>query len=848
MRARWLVLVMAGLPVLAMPSPAIPARGKPVSKQGVKAQLKRGTLIVTGNRRANRVELRLKRRRSRILEVDVGKAGKAEFSFRRRAFKRIVVRGGGGRDTLGISERNGSFFRAERTNLDGGRGTDRLVWRGSRGADSITLSRNRRRLRIARSATSAAKFTVAARGLERVTIAPLGGQDTVTLGDLTGTGVANASVELGSGRRGDGAPDTVFAGATAGPDALSMTGTGTGRVLTGVPWAITASNVEADSDRFIALGRGGADTLTLAGTDGADSVGIGNFDGLMRAAVNGTAFYSDGVEALRFNALAGADSLTVDDLGGGDLGASDIGQVALDLGSGPGAGPDGAVDTLAVNGGPGAENLAASSGPAGIAVTGLAAAVSVAAPEAGDRLTLNGGGGTDSVNTVGMSTGVVGLTLRGGPDADTLTGGPADEGFALLPGDGSDVAEGGAGADRAELGGSDAADEISTAAPVAGRALFRHALDATLDTNDVESGVLAPGAGPDALTVGDMTGSDVTEIEAHLAGPGGAGDNGSDTVTVNGTVGDDVVSVSSPAGIVVSGLPARTTVTGADPTLDRLVVAPGSGGGGDVVDATSLAANRIGLVVEGGLGPDVVLGSPGDDQVLGQDGNDTLLLGAGNDTATWNPGDDNDTLEGQGGTDRVVMTGNGANEQFDVSANGGRVLVLRNVASVVLDANDFEAVELHPLAGIDTVNVNNLAGTDVVRVDVGLAGLNGSGDGQDDQVFQNGTSGPDVISLEGGASGVTSSGLAAVLGVTGADAGFDDLIVVAAGGNDQVDASGVRVGAPKLTLNGSSGNDSLTGGDGDDFLIGGPDDDVMRGGPGIDTFDNSEGTDTVFQE
>src|SRR5215217_468527 len=192
MRARWLVLVLAGLPLLAVPSPAIPARGKQVAKQGVKAQVKRGTLLVTGNRGANRVELRLKRRRGRILEVDVGKAGKAEFSFRRRAFKRIVVRGGGGRDTLGISERNGSFFRSERTSLDGGRGRDRIVFGGSRRADSIALSRNRRRLRIARVAAAATSAVVAQR-LERLTVTPLGGADAITLGDLTRTGIRNAS-------------------------------------------------------------------------------------------------------------------------------------------------------------------------------------------------------------------------------------------------------------------------------------------------------------------------------------------------------------------------------------------------------------------------------------------------------------------------------------------------------------------------------------------------------------------------------------------------------------------------------------------------------------------------------
>ena len=837
------MLVLAGLPLLAVPSPAIPARGKQVAKQGVKAQVERGTLLVTGNRGANRVELRLKRRRGRILEVDVGKAGKAEFSFRRRAFKRIVVLGGGGRDTLGISGRNGSFFRSERTSLDGGRGSDRIVFGGSRRADSIALSRNRRRLRIARVAAAATSAVVAQR-LERLMVTSLGGADTITLGDLTRTGIRNASVELGSRGRGDGAPDTILARATEGPDALSMSARGTDRLLAGLPWAVSASNVESDSDRFIAVGRGGADTLTLAGTDGADNVGVGAVDGLMRADVNGAALHSDEVEALRFNALGGADWLTVDDLGGSNLGATEVSQVALDLGSTPGAAADGAADEVAVIGGPGAENLAVSSGPAGIAVTGLAAAVSVTAPETGDHLVVNGSGGQDTVSTVGVSAGVIGLTLWGGPDADTLTGGPADEAFALLPRDGSDVAEGGAGDDFADIRGANPADALSASAPAAGRAVFLAGPDAALDTNDVETAVLAPGAGPDRVTVGDMTGSDITDVEARL----GSGDDGSDTVTVNGTGGDDVIAVTSPDDVVVSGLAASTIVTGAEPALDRLVVAPGGGAGGDVVDATGLAANRIGLVVEGGLGPDVVLGSPGDDQVLGQDGNDTLLLGAGNDTTTWNPGDDNDTLEGQGGTDRVVMNGNAANEQFDLSANGGRLPLLRNVASVVLDANDIEAVGVNPLAGIDTVNVNNLAGTDVVRVDAGLAGLDGAGDGQDDQVFQYGTNSPDLISLEGGPDGVTSSGLAAVLGVTGADPAADDLIVVAAGGNDLVDASDVRVGGPALTLNGSDGNDSLTGGDGDDFLIGGPDNDVMRGGPGIDTFDNSEGTDTVFQE
>ena len=65
---------------------------------GGKAEVKRGTLRITGNRRANKVALRLKRRRRGTLEVDVRSNGSADFKFRRKAFKRIVLRGGAGND------------------------------------------------------------------------------------------------------------------------------------------------------------------------------------------------------------------------------------------------------------------------------------------------------------------------------------------------------------------------------------------------------------------------------------------------------------------------------------------------------------------------------------------------------------------------------------------------------------------------------------------------------------------------------------------------------------------------------------------------------------------------------
>jgi Ca2+-binding RTX toxin-like protein len=64
----------------------------------------------------------------------------------------------------------------------------------------------------------------------------------------------------------------------------------------------------------------------------------------------------------------------------------------------------------------------------------------------------------------------------------------------------------------------------------------------------------------------------------------------------------------------------------------------------------------------------------------GGDGNDTALMGAGDDVFTWNPGDDNDVLEGQAGIDRMDFNGNGSAEGFTISPNGGRVLFFRDVA------------------------------------------------------------------------------------------------------------------------------------------------------------------------
>ena len=99
----------------------------------------------------------------------------------------------------------------------------------------------------------------------------------------------------------------------------------------------------------------------------------------------------------------------------------------------------------------------------------------------------------------------------------------------------------------------------------------------------------------------------------------------------------------------------------------------------------------------------------------------------------------------------MLFNGSGANEIFDVSANGGRVRFTRNVGNIVMDLNDVERIDLNALGGTDTITVNDLTGTDLVEVNINLAGTLGgtAGDAQADTVIVNGTNGNDIIDVFG---------------------------------------------------------------------------------------------------
>ena len=121
---------------------------------------------------------------------------------------------------------------------------------------------------------------------------------------------------------------------------------------------------------------------------------------------------------------------------------------------------------------------------------------------------------------------------------------------------------------------------------------------------------------------------------------------------------------------------------------------------------------------------------------------------------------------------RSLFNGANVNENIDISANGSRARLFRDVGNVTMDLNGVENIKLNALGGADTITVNDLTGTDVKEVAIDLSGTPGSGqgDGQPDTVVINGTNGDDVITIADNNGVVTVSGLGTDVTISGFDA------------------------------------------------------------------------------
>src|SRR5688572_2577736 len=617
--------------------------------------------------------------------------------------------------------------------------------------------------------------------------------------------------------------------------------------------ALPRGNLFGGSDNDTLIGGAGGDMLF--GQSGNDNLqGVGGFDFLFGGSENDT--------------LTGGDA---DDQVFGESGDDTMiwnpGD-DTDLNEG-GAG----TDTVQVNGGNGTEAFTTTANGTRVRFDRLDPAPFAIDIGTSENLVLNANGGDDSFSATGNLAALIKITVDGGAGGDTILGsngidllrggdgndfvdgqqgndiaflGAGDDVFQWDPGDGSDTVEGQDNTDTMLFNGS-AGNEIFAASANGGRVLFTRNLgNIVMDVNDVEIVDLNALGGTDNLTVNDLTGTDLVRVDTDLSGTigGTAGDAAADVVIVNGTNGDDIIDVfGAGTSASVVGLQAQVNITNSEGANDSLVI--NALGGNDGVTATTLPAGVIKLTADGGTGEDVVLGSQGadvilggagDDFVFGDNGNDLALLGAGDDVFQWDPGDGNDTIEGQADVDQMLFFGSNASENINVVANGGRVLFLRDVASVTMDLDDVENIEYRALGGADNIVVGDLSGTDLVNVEFDLRGPDGAGDGAADSITVNGTNGADVFGAAGDAGGINVFGLHTVVNIFHQEQANDRLTLNALGGDDVVDATSLEADGIQLTMNGGLGVDILVGSEGDDSFNGGDGNDTAFMGAGDDTF------------
>jgi Ca2+-binding RTX toxin-like protein len=617
--------------------------------------------------------------------------------------------------------------------------------------------------------------------------------------------------------------------------------------------ALPAANLFGGGDNDILTGGSGSNQLfgqggndTVLGRGGFDLLfGGGNTDTLTGGDADDQVFGEGGTDRMIWN--PGDDT---------DLNEGGAGR-----------------DTVEVNGGGGAEQFTTTANGLRVRFDRLNPAPFAIDIGTSEQLILNAKGGEDSFSASGNLAALIQITVDGGAGRDTILGsngvdlllggsdndfvdgqqgndvaflGANDDVFQWDPGDGSDTIEGQDNTDTMLFNGSGGSEIFEASANGARLRFTRNIGNIVMDADGVEIVDLNALGGTDTITVDDLSGTDVAELDGDLAGVlgGSAGDGQADVVIVNGTNADDIIDVvGAGSSASVIGLAARVDLTNSEGANDSLVI--NTLGGSDQVTASTLPAGVIKLTVDGGAADDLMLGSQGADVFLGGDGpdfifgdngNDLALMGSGDDVFQWDPGDGNDTLEGQDNDDTMLFSGSNAAEEITVSANGGRVIFFRNVASVTMDLDDVESIDFRALGGADNVVVGDLSGTDMTEAGLDLRGPNSGGDGAADTVTINGTQGADVFGAAGDAGGVNVFGLQVAVNLSFQEEANDRLTLNALGGDDVVDATSLEAEGIQLTMNGNLGVDLSLGSEGDDLINGGDGDDVALMGAGDDSF------------
>ena len=615
----------------------------------------------------------------------------------------ITVNALGGADNIVVNDLSGTDVTTVNVNLAGTLGGAA----GDAAIDTVTVNatNGNNTINVVGGGTSVSVLGLSAQvavtnaegANDTLVVNALGGDDTIVATTLP-AGVVKLTIDAGAGNDtvlGSQGADTIIGGDgndfVFGDNGNDVAFLGAGDDL--FQWDPGDGNDTVE-------GGDGTDTLLFVGANIGENVDITANGGRVRFFRNIASVDMDlnDVERIEFRALGGVDNIVV-----GDLTGTDARTVDIDL-SGAAGGGDGAVDQVTVNGTAGIDHIYVVANGSTVQVNGLVAQVIIDQADATDQLVINGQGGDDVIDASGLGAGHIGLQLSGGLGVDVLIGsggndlvnggdgddvaflGAGDDTFVWNPGDDNDIVEGQDGTDTLQFNGANVAENIDIAANGGRVRFFRDIANVTMDLNDVEHVNFRALGGVDHITINDLSGTDVTEVNIDLAQAGGGGDLLADTVTVHATSGDDAISVFNDAdGVHVVGLAAQVNISGADATLDQLEIKGGAGN--DVIDASAMPAAML-LTLNGGDGDDVLIGGAGNNHLVGGAGDDILIGGAGDDVLDGGDGDD--VLIGGGGND-IFIGGEIVIQGFQAGFGAGDAVDLSRVTG----ATDFNAVLAH---------------------------------------------------------------------------------------------------------------------------------------------------------
>jgi Ca2+-binding RTX toxin-like protein len=197
----------------------------------------------------------------------------------------LTLDGGAGNDTLIGSQGNDTIVGGTGNDVASlGAGNDTFVWNPGDGSDVVDGQAGSDTLRF-NGADTAENIDISAAGgharlvrdigvtmdldnIETIDVHALGGEDKITVNDLTGTDVNKVNIDLGqTGGGGDGSADTIVINATGGNDTITVTNNNGVVTVSGLAETVTISNFEAN-DRLVINGLGGDDVINASGLSG----------------------------------------------------------------------------------------------------------------------------------------------------------------------------------------------------------------------------------------------------------------------------------------------------------------------------------------------------------------------------------------------------------------------------------------------------------------------------------------------------------------------------------------------------------------------------------------------------